>query len=127
MSTQCIEAERLPTPKQLQALAAWKNTNRHIPKVSMPAETVISAVETRYGIPPGGLHLRTNEAWVSRPRHIAMYALNKFCGHACSRIGRLFKMHHTSVMYGISKINLEREYDKDLDSTLISLEEALNA
>lgn len=37
-------------------------------------------------------------------RHICMYILNKYCSFSFKRIGSIFGMDHTSIMYGVNLV-----------------------
>jgi len=67
----------------------------------MTAKDIIAQTADRYGIKPSKILGRNNARVASIPRQAAMAAVQSELGYSLPRIGRIFKRHHTTVLFGI--------------------------
>lgn len=93
----------------------------HMP-AKIPAVRICSLVEARYGLKPGTLrHSRTKERAIAQPRQIAMYLIRERTWASFHDIGRLFRMHYTTVIHSVRKVAESREEQESLANFLRDL------
>lgn len=92
---------------------------------------ICEMVALAYDLPDGSWLLkRTNEHYISRPRHLAMYLTRRITGWSLPQVGRAFGgYHHTTVLYALEQAQralLEPEFHAfatDLESRIRAHEE----
>ncbi|MDX1999887.1 MAG: chromosomal replication initiator protein DnaA [Thermoanaerobaculia bacterium] len=83
---------------------------------------IIKFVAKHYGLKVTEIKSRNNSKQVAFPRQVAFYLCKKLTDLSFPEIGKQFNnMHHSTVMYGVDKIEKARLEDEDLDRTLRSL------
>ena len=79
-------------------------------------------VAAAFSLTVADLMARNNSRDVARPRQIAMYICKKIITKSTlTEIGSAFNKHHTTVMYGIEKIERKITIDEELMSTVNGL------
>lgn len=86
-------------------------------------ETIRKTVEVAYALEPKALTWRTNEYKIARPRHVAYYLARKMSHASLPAIGRFFALrHHSSVIYGIRRIEAAIAESAELGDFIVNLE-----
>ncbi len=89
-------------------------------------EAIQRAVAEQFGMRVAELKQKNNSRQIVVPRQIAMYLCKQLTEASLPEIGRQFGgKHHTTVMHSISKIDGQRQNDKDLNRTVNKLLETL--
>jgi chromosomal replication initiator protein len=88
------------------------------------AAEIVKLVARHYGLKVSEIKSRNNSKQIAFPRQVAMYLCKKLTDLSYPEIGKQFNnKHHSTVMYGVDKIEQLRENDNDLDRTLRSIQE----
>ncbi len=89
-------------------------------------EAIQRAVAEQFGMRVAELKQKNNSRQIVVPRQIAMFLCKQLTEASLPEIGRQFGgKHHTTVMHSISKIDGQRQNDKDLNRTVNKLLETL--
>lgn len=86
---------------------------------------VIGAVAASFGLPPVRLTGRGRGHEVSLARHVAMYVAREVTGRTLAVIGRAFRRKHSTILYGIKRVENLRKRDPGLDRLVERLLERL--
>ncbi len=98
------------------------------PEKRITIDSIIRAVAERHSLQPSQLKLKSNERKIAYPRQIAMYLTKELTNASLPEIGRAFGgKHHTTVLHSVQKIESLRQRDGDLNRSIHSLIDALNA
>jgi len=98
-------------------LKALPSTNGHF-------ESIIELVTTQFGVSKGDLVGKGGSRRVNRARHVAMYLCRKLTDASLIEIARGFgRKDHSTVIYGIKRVEKERERDRKFRLLLDFLEE----
>ena len=90
-------------------------------------EAIQKAVAEQFGLRVTEIKAKSNSRAIVFPRQIAMFLSKQMTEASLPEIGRQFGgKHHTTVMHSISKIEDQRQADKDLNRLLNKLTETLN-
>ncbi len=88
------------------------------------AAEIIKFVARHYGLKVSEIKSRNNSKQISFPRQVAMYLCKKLTDLSYPEIGKQFNnKHHSTVMYGVEKIEQLRTTDEDLDRTVRLIQE----
>jgi chromosomal replication initiator protein len=91
-------------------------------------DAIQKAVAEQFGLRVAEIKAKSNSRAIVFPRQIAMYMAKQMTEASLPEIGRQFGgKHHTTVMHSISKIEDQRQADKDLNRLLNKLTETLNS
>jgi chromosomal replication initiator protein len=81
-------------------------------------------VAKHYGLKVSEIKSKNNSKQIAFPRQVAMYMCKKLTDLSYPEIGKQFNdKHHSTVMYGVDKIEKLRQEDDDLDRTLSNMQE----
>jgi len=83
----------------------WWKHSRNPPGLKQ----ILRVVENRFGLGRMDLCGHQQNADVVKPRHIAFWLARKTTGYSYPMISRVFKMNHTSIMYGVKQVENMRE------------------
>ncbi len=83
------------------------------PRVTV--EEVIAAVATMFGVPPVRLIGSSRTLELALARHVAMYVARKVTGRTLVEMGASFRRNHSTVTYGIQRVEHQRHRDPGLD------------
>ena len=83
--------------EQLSYLATTKQEN-------VSVDRIIKAVAEYFNLSSGDLRGRKRTKNIAWPRQIAMYIINQLCEYSMNEIGSEFGKDHTTVIYGIQKV-----------------------
>ena len=98
------------------------------PEKRITIDSIIRAVAERFSLQPSQLKMKSNERKIAYPRQIAMYLTKELTNASLPEIGRAFGgKHHTTVLHSVQKIEGLRQRDADLNRTIHSLIDLLNA
>src|SRR5215468_1413707 len=90
-------------------------------------DAIQKAVAEQFGLRVTEIKQKSNSRAIVFPRQIAMFLSKQMTEASLPEIGRQFGgKHHTTVMHSISKIEDQRQADKDLNRLLNKLTETLN-
>jgi len=90
---------------------------------SPPAHVVVERVCKQYGVKPTDLRSKKRSRSIVLPRQVAMYLLRQVTPASLEEIGAaLGGRDHSTVLYGIDKIEKSREDDLQLDAILHKLQ-----
>jgi len=78
----------------------------------MTAKAIIAQTADRYGTKPSVILGRNSARVASIPRQAAMAAVQRDLGYSLPRIGRIFKRHHTTVLFGIRAHEARQQKEK---------------
>lgn len=78
------------------------------PRPRITLRRIVAEIERFQGMAPGTLHERTRRVHIAHARQAAFYLARKYTRPRLSlpQIGDEFGMDHTTVMYGLSAVNL---------------------
>ncbi len=83
-------------------------------------------VARRFGVPVESLRGKKRTSAIAFARQVAMYLTKRLCNHTLVEIGKRFgNRDHSTVIYGIEKIERQRQTDPELDRTLEEIERSL--
>jgi|CXWL01.1.fsa_nt_gi chromosomal replication initiator protein len=86
------------------------------------AAEIVKFVAKHYGLKVSEIKSRNNSKQVAFPRQVAFYLCKKLTDLSFPEIGKQFNnMHHSTVMYGVDKIEKARIEDDELDRTIRGL------
>jgi chromosomal replication initiator protein len=123
MAKSSLEGREITLPYAQEVL---KNViDAQVRKVTV--ESIQKAVAEQFGLRVPELKQKNNSRSIVVPRQIAMYLAKHMTDASLPEIGRQFGgKHHTTVLHSISKIDAQRQEDKDLNRMLNKLTEMLN-
>jgi len=105
-----------------QRLGQTAATNHRIPK---PKE-VLSLVAKHYDLKIKELSGKSRKADIVRPRQIAMYLLREHLNQSYESVGELLGgRDHTTVMYGVEKIEKLKQDEPDIDKEISGLKDQM--
>ena len=88
------------------------------------AADIVKFVARHYGLKVSEIKSKNNSKQIAFPRQVAMYLCKKLTDMSYPEVGKLFNdKHHSTVMYGVDKIEKLREEDEDLDRTIRNIQE----
>ncbi|MGD2113707.1 MAG: chromosomal replication initiator protein DnaA [Acidobacteriota bacterium] len=88
------------------------------------AAEIVKTVARHYGLKVSEIRSRNNSKQIAFPRQVAMYLCKKLTDLSYPEIGKQFNnKHHSTVMYGVEKIERLRATDDDLDRTIRGIQE----
>jgi chromosomal replication initiator protein len=91
-------------------------------------DAIQKAVAEQFGLRVLEIKAKSNSRAIVFPRQVAMYLAKQMTEASLPEIGRQFGgKHHTTVMHSISKIDEQRQSDKDLHRLLNKLTETLTS
>jgi chromosomal replication initiator protein len=91
-------------------------------------DAIQKAVAEQFGLRALEIKAKSNSRAIVFPRQVAMYLAKQMTEASLPEIGRQFGgKHHTTVMHSISKIDEQRQSDKDLHRLLNKLTETLTS
>lgn len=68
------------------------------------ARRIVKSVAEAYGVLPSQIYGKSRILHLVRPRHVAMFLIREKLGYSFPQIGRLFGRDHSSVQYGVKKV-----------------------
>lgn len=91
---------------------------------------ICALVERRFGLQPGEIHTRSRAQRIARPRQVVFYLARRFTPLSLPDIGRRmsrddYPFDHTTVLYGVAKIEERRAANPKLDAELRAIERIL--
>ncbi len=95
------------------------------PQASLPPEKVISLVAHHFSIDEKRLVGRGRSKEIALARQIVMYVLRNDCGLSLPQIGDLLHRDHTTVMYGVEKVEKLIETDENVRRHMMALREEI--
>jgi chromosomal replication initiator protein len=117
-----LHGVEITLPTAQQCLKQFIDTQ--VRKVTI--EAIQRAVAEQFGMRVAELKQKNNSRQIVVPRQIAMFLCKQLTEASLPEIGRQFGgKHHTTVMHSISKIDGQRQNDKDLSRTVNKLLETL--
>ena len=88
-------------------------------------KNIIQMVATECGIQACHITGNSREVKYARPRAIA-YHLSRQLNYSYPIIGKTFNKHHTTIIAGINRLEIERDQNKYLDALITKLERKLS-
>ncbi len=88
-------------------------------------EDILKLVCKAYGLEAALLTGKTRRRAVARPRNLGMYLARHHTDASYAAIGKVFGRDHTTVMYGVDKVDKELARDAKLGQELSYLEQRL--
>jgi chromosomal replication initiator protein len=89
-------------------------------------EAVIAAVADHYNLSPTDLRKKSNAPSISTPRQVAWYLCRQLTDISYPELGKVFNgMHHSTVLYGVQKIESAISSDEALARKMQLLTEQL--
>lgn len=120
------EAQMYNSPITLQQAQAVLETLAP-PQVALSPEETVKLVARHLGVDEGELLGRGRSKEVAMARQILMYLLRHVCDLSLPQIGELLGRDHTTVIYGIEKVERLIETDDHVRRSIMRLREELYA
>ncbi len=99
------QAEALGEELTVELIKKAVENRNEKPKTAFAPDEIIKNICSFYGIKPSQIKSTKRDAFLVRPRQVAMYLLKKDLGLTYSQIGDLLGgRDHTTVMHGVGKI-----------------------
>jgi chromosomal replication initiator protein len=84
-------------------------------------DMILREVADRFGVAAKELTAKRKTGPLPEARHVAMYLMKLAGDEGYERIGRVFGLGHTGVLYGCRKVTERRQADTDLDRFITEL------
>lgn len=88
-------------------------------------ERILAEVAKAYGMDEGTLTGKSRKKVHTRPRNVAMYLCRRHTDSSFKAIGGVFNRDHATVMYGVEKVDREKERETKLDQEIHFIEQRL--
>lgn len=96
-------------------------------KPSLTPARILSAIETAskvFEVPRKEIVSRNRMARVSEARQAVYAALYRSCATSLPEIGQTFRRDHTTIAYGIRRIEARARADRDYETALVQIAQA---
>ena len=97
------------------------------PQATLAPEQVIELVARHFNVDASRLAGRGRSKGIAQARQVVMYLLRNDCGLSLPQIGELLGRDHTTVIYGVEKVEKLLETDETLRRRVMGLREELYA
>jgi hypothetical protein len=89
-------------------------------------QNIIQQVVCEYfALPFSALRMKIRYEEILYPRQVLQYFLMKKTGLSCTTVGRFFEQDHTTVLWGVKKINDLIETDPNVRGDIVEIEKIL--
>lgn len=88
-------------------------------------ERILGEVAKAYGLDTGTLTGKSRKKVHTRPRNVAMYLCRRHTDASFKTIGGVFNRDHATVMYGVDKVDREKDRETKLDQEIRFIEQRL--
>jgi chromosomal replication initiator protein len=87
-------------------------------EIRLDVKTILQSISNTFNVSVSDLQSENRSKRMSHPRQIAMYFLREYTNLSTTDIAKELKKNHSTVVYGVQRIQKELETDTNLQQTI---------